>query len=173
MAPTLDNLPPWTTSPLFLVPTLLTLTLATLYYLALPKPLPGIPYNPESRWRLLGDVPSILASPYRRRWFPDQCVRHGSPIVQIFLSPFGRPAVLVSDFREQQDVCLRRHREFDRSDFNRAVFGGLSPEHHISMKTSDPRFKGNKELLRDLMTPAFLNNVGGCLSRSRHEHTAS
>lgn len=136
------------------------LALGLLYYLALPKPYPGIPYNPEARWRILGDVPSIQASPYRRRWFMEQCIRHKSPIVQLFLSPFGKPIVLVCDFREQQDVCLRRHREFDRSSLNKVVFGGVAPEHHISMKTADPRFKGNKELLRDLMTPAFLHDVG-------------
>lgn len=34
-----------------------------------------------------------------------------------------------------------------------------SGNHHIGMRTWDPQFKANRELVKDLMTPNFLNTV--------------
>jgi len=56
---------------------------------------------------------------------------------------------------------MRRHgKEFDCSTVSSDNYGPLIPNHHIVMKSSDPRYKGNKELVRDLMSLAFLNEVG-------------
>jgi hypothetical protein len=126
----------------------------------LPRPIPGIPYNKAAVTRLLGDLPEVLATDQRRAWFPAQNLRHNSPVVQIFVQPFRGPWVLVGDFREAQDIQMRRTKEFDRSTQNRETFGGIIPNNHITMRSSDPRFKGNRELIKDLMTPGFLNEVG-------------
>lgn len=85
-----------------------------LYQAALPKPLPGIPYNKHSTKRILGDIPDLVA--YRAEtgqasaWFRDQIVKHNEPVIQLFMRPFGKPWVLISDFREAQDVVSRRTR---------------------------------------------------------------
>ena len=90
-------------------------------------------------------------------WMVSQSVALNSPIVQLFLRPFQKPWVIITDFRESQDILLRRTREFDRSDFLGDVFVGLVPEFHISKKSTDEKFKSNRNLIKDLMTPAFLH----------------
>ncbi|PHH73227.1 hypothetical protein CDD83_4794 [Cordyceps sp. RAO-2017] len=97
----------------------LGLGLAYLYRAALPKPLPGIPYNKDSARRLFGDVKAIRQSTYRRRWIWSQPRLHRSPISQAFLFPFRRPTVIVSDYRTAVDICSRRIKEFDRGTRNR------------------------------------------------------
>lgn len=54
---------------------------------------------------------------------------------------------------------MRRLKEFDRSDVTWEQFNGVVPGHHITLKSSDPKFKKNKELIRDLMAPTFLQQV--------------
>lgn len=135
------------------------LSLYLVYRAALPKPFPEIPYNKESVNRILGDLPLLPKTPNHRAFFMEQNIKHNSPIVQVFLRPLSKPFVVVSDFQIQMDVCLRRTKDFDRSVLNHQTFVGVIPNHHITMQTRDPRFKGNKELVRDLMTPAFLNDV--------------
>jgi hypothetical protein len=130
-----------------------------LRWLALPKPLRGIPYDQTSATRLAGDVPNMRNAKRVRVWLRHQFEKHNSPIVQVFMTPFQKPWVLVADFREAQDVMIRRTKEFDRSALTTDSFGGVMPESHINMKTADRRFKRNKELVKDLMTPAFLNEV--------------
>ena len=93
-------------------------------------------------------------------WVTSQNYNLQSPIVQIFGRPFARPWVVVTDFREAQDILLRRTKEFDRANFMGDIFLGLLPEHHISMKT-DNTFKQHRRWLQDLMTPAFLHGVSG------------
>lgn len=137
----------------------LTLGVTLLYYYFLPKPFPGIPYNRAAIGRLFGDAHDMKAAPRVRAWLRGQFAKHDSPIVQIFVVPFGKPWILVSDFREAQDVMLRRTADFDRSSLTTDSFGGVMPENHVCMKTSDPRFPHNRELVRDLMTPSFLSQV--------------
>ncbi len=137
-----------------------------LRWAALPRPFPGIPYNKASAGRVLGDIPEFKGSKGFRFWLGDQFARHNSPIVQIFIKPFARPILLIGDFREAQDVMIRRFKEFDRSSVTSDCFRTLLPESHLSMKTADPRFKHQKELLKDLMTWEFLNEVRGRESRS-------
>lgn len=54
---------------------------------------------------------------------------------------------------------MRRTKEFDRSNFFGDIFAGTIPDHHIRKLSQDPKFKSNRALVKDLMTPAFLNNV--------------
>ncbi|KAI1843859.1 hypothetical protein JX266_009915 [Neoarthrinium moseri] len=133
------------------------------YQWALPKPLPGIPYNKEAVKSILGDAAEIRELKKRggrpRTWFGQQNAKHNSPLVQAFLAPLSKPMLILSDFREAQDILLRRGKEFDRGGRNLAALGGVIPNHHIGMRTSDPQFKANRELVKDLMTPNFLNTV--------------
>lgn len=133
------------------------------YRWALPKPIPGIPYDESARKTIYGNMPEILAYVKKhgrvRPWITAHPMRHNSPITQFWTSPFSKPSVIISDFQESQDMLLRRSKEFDRSRRSAALFAGIAGNHHIAMRSSDPRFKGNKELVKDLMTPAFLNEV--------------
>ena len=66
-----------------------------LFRLALPRPIPGIPYNKHSAMRLLGDVPDMLRWQRERSemlsFLTAQTTKLKSPIVQVFMRPFGRP----------------------------------------------------------------------------------
>ncbi|KAF5658571.1 cytochrome P450 monooxygenase 1A1 [Fusarium heterosporum] len=125
----------------------------------LPKPIPGIPYNESAAKSLLGDIHEFRTAPNRREWLARQAVKHQSPLVQLFMRPFARPWVFVADYFEASDICMRRLKEFDRADIMREQFGGLVPGHHITLKSSDPQFKKNKELVRDLMSVSFLQQA--------------
>ena len=133
----------------------------------LPKPIPGIPYNKHSAQQIWGDTAEMTRDLRVRFWMRDQFARHNSPIVQIFVHPFSKPWVLLADFREAQDIMMRRTKEFDKSKRTVDSFMGVLGDSFISMKSWDHRFKHNKELVKDLMNPAFLNEVrlrvGRCL----------
>ncbi|RDA93724.1 hypothetical protein CP533_0213 [Ophiocordyceps camponoti-saundersi (nom. inval.)] len=130
-----------------------------LYLRALPRPLPGIPYNRDSARRLLGDVREMKQAAYRRRWIWSQPRLHDAPISQAFLLPFRPPTVIVSDYRTAVDICARRIKEFDRGSRTRECVGITAPNFHFTMQSSDPRFRRHRELLRDLMTAGFLKEV--------------
>ncbi|KAI0158544.1 cytochrome P450 [Pestalotiopsis sp. NC0098] len=133
------------------------------YQWALPKPLPGIPYNKAATKSILGDA--VEMSEVRKKggrpraWLGEQPWRHNSPLVQVFLAPLSKPILILSDYREVQDILLRRGKEFDRGGRNLDALGGVIPNHHIGMKTQSPQFKANRELVKDLMTPNFLHTV--------------
>lgn len=134
-----------------------------LYRRALPQPIPGIPHNKDAAKSLLGDAPEFLKYVKDHNgsavaWWTQQCVKHSSPIVQIFVRPFSRPIVVVADFREAQDIMMRRTKEFDRSTFFEDIFAGTLPNHHIILRTND-KLKAQKRLLADTMMPAFLHEV--------------
>lgn len=132
--------------------------LSALYSYLLPKPITGIPYNPEAVRCLLGDAPAMMRDERGPMdWLLDQGRRHSGPICQLFLRPFSKPFVLISDFREAQDIMLRR-KEWDRSDYSIELLGGQAPYHHINQKTG-PVWKAHRRLLQDLMMPAFLHRV--------------
>lgn len=134
-----------------------------LYRWALPKPIPGIPYDVDASKNLRGSIPDFLA--YRnahgtgRPWFVEQALKHASPLTQFWLTPLGKPWLILTDFQEAQDILLRRGKEFDRGTQSADSFHGVVPNHHIAMTSSNPSFKVNKELVRDLMAPTFLNEV--------------
>lgn len=130
---------------------------------AYPRPLAGIPYNRDAARRLTGDLPEVAAFGKRggsfRLWFLEQATRHGSAITQVFLCPFLRPAIIVSDYREVHDILSHR----DGVDFKRGkkvdAFRGILPHAFPAMETFDPLFKPSRDLARDLMTPSILNSI--------------
>ena len=131
------------------------------YRTVLPRPIPGIPYHKSSANSLFGDIPTMIryisSTNEVISWFSNQCIELNSPIVQLFIRPFGRPMIFIADWRESQDILMRR-KEFDRSNFFGEVFLGLLPKAFISMQTNDT-FRHQRRLLADTMSPAFLNQV--------------
>lgn len=137
------------------------------YRWALPKPIKGIPYHKKSAKSILGDVPSLMKHVGETKasltWMSAQCIELNSPIVQLFLKPLGKPVVLLSDFRETQDITMRRLKDFDRSDLFYNVFVGILPNHHIIMPSNEKQ-KNHRRMLGDTMTPTFLNDVSNAIS---------
>ncbi|KAG9580951.1 cytochrome P450, partial [Aureobasidium melanogenum] len=156
----------------------LSLTLLYLVYrAALHRPIPGIPYNKETAGTILGDLPEFLNYVKENdgqavNWWHMQLEKHDSPIIQLFLRPFGRPTVIVADFREAQDVLLRRSKEFDRSKAFNNAFSGVLPHHHISQKTTE-KVKAQKRLLADTMSASFLNEASHNNVAAPHIHEAT
>jgi cytochrome P450 len=144
----------------FLVTSLVILTL--LRRALLPKPIPGIKYKKESAQRILGDAPDLLKwrSETKEMWsyVAKLAVELNTPIFQMFMRPLGKPWVVIADFREAEDIQIRRQGEFDRSAFLGEVFGPLLPHNHVWMP-SDARFRAHRQLLRDTMSPGFLYGV--------------
>jgi len=132
-----------------------------LYRWALPKPIPGIPHNAAAAKHILGDVPSLLEGIGRtgefNLWLLEQASKLGSPLFQVLIRPLGKPIVVLADFREAQDMLMRR-KDFDRSSLVADLLEGAGPKHHIIMKTG-PEWKQHRRLLQDLMSPQFLNEV--------------
>ncbi|KAK0641830.1 cytochrome P450 [Cercophora newfieldiana] len=125
-------------------------------------PLPGIPYNRDAATRLMGDLTEMkewMAKGRMRYWFLELAGRHGSAISQVFLGPFAKPAIVVSDYREVKDILSHR----DAVDFKRglktSVFAGILPHSFAALETYDPGFKANRELMRDLMRPSTLSSL--------------
>ncbi|KAI0483413.1 cytochrome P450 [Xylaria cf. heliscus] len=144
----------------------LTLVLALVFWAyrqGFPRPLPGIPYNLGALNRFMGDYPEIneyiKSGKGYRVWLGSLSSRHNSPVTQVFLAPYSKPCVVLSDYRESFDILTRRTKEFDRSGRTAATVRGIVPHSLITMTSTDPRFKGNKELTKDLMTPTFLTEV--------------
>ncbi|KAI0530020.1 cytochrome P450 [Xylaria digitata] len=140
-----------------------TFSLYRLYTWALPRPIPGIPFDKAAKQRLLGNVPDVLDHVRKtgrmRTWFTEHNLRHQAVLTQAWIRPFSRPTLFLADFRESQDILLRRNKEFDRGQRSVDLFAGPVPNHHIAMLSSDPCYKRNKKLIRDLMTPRFLQDV--------------
>jgi hypothetical protein len=134
-----------------------------LYRQALPRPLPGIAYDEHAANSLLGNLPQMIAYARKNKalfpWFAEQNSKYDSPLFQFWIGPLAKPMILLADYQETQDILIRRTKEFDRSQAMINVFRPGAPDHHITMRSADPRFKGNKELIRDLMSPSFLNSV--------------
>lgn len=149
--------------PIAAIPIIAAVFLYLAYRWALPKPIPGIPYDESARRNILGNLPEIRAYLKKhgrfRPWIVAHPVRHKAPLTQFWLRPFAGPSLILSDFQEAQDILLRRTKEFDRDQRSVNIMQSAVSNHHIAMKSNDPRFKGNKELVKDLMAPAFLNEV--------------
>lgn len=130
---------------------------------ALPKPIPGIPYRAGAISSIFGDFTTIgryvaSADVTFFDWLTVQAKQLDSPIFQFFSRPLGRPIVVLSDFREGQDILMRRGKEFDRSTNASDIFKGIIPNHHIVQKTN-ATWKSHRRLLQDLMSPGFLDGV--------------
>lgn len=133
-----------------------------IYRLALPKPIPGIPYNKTSASRLLGDIPDLAADTKRRGdvylWFLDQNMRAGRVMNQIFIQPFGPPAIILADGRETRDILVNRTADFDRSHLVRNLLRPVVGRAQITLPTG-PTWKAHRRLVQDTMSAKFLNNV--------------
>lgn len=142
---------------------IVSLLLYVFYRWALPNPISDIPYNESGRKNILGDIPSLIEGTKRtgefNLWLLEQASKLRAPLFQVFIRPLGRPMLVMCDFRESQDILMRR-KDFDRSDMVVDMLGGVGPDHHILLKT-DAEWKRHRRLLQDLMSPAFLNEVAG------------
>ncbi|TPX07063.1 uncharacterized protein E0L32_011051 [Thyridium curvatum] len=135
-----------------------------LYRAALPHPIHGIPHNKESARRVLGDLPELM------RWknklgnafgyFTDLTQKTASPVVQVFLRPFGRPWVIVVDPRESHDIMTRRYAEFDRSAFFGDTMKAMGPQFHAHFPTGR-EWTVHRRLIGDTMSAGFLHSVAG------------
>jgi len=132
------------------------------YRWLLPKPLPGIAYNPEARKSLFGDASSMArdlsTTGEFSMWLAKQVEKMRSPVCQVFVHPFTLPWILVADFRESQDILMRRP-EFEKPQFLIDAMQGLG-DFHARYKTNEA-FRARRHLRQDLMTPSFLNNTMG------------
>ncbi|KAJ0331620.1 hypothetical protein COL5a_002284 [Colletotrichum fioriniae] len=90
----------------------------------------------------MGDIDSFLESQKQGismfRWVAAQTENLKSPIIQLFMRPLSPPTVIVTDFREAEDISMRRYKEFDRTDFLRYISQPLMPQFHMMMKSDDP-----------------------------------
>ena len=151
----------------------ITVLLTFIYWEALPKPLPGIPYTKKSRWHAFGDAFDFVK--YTKdtgegfRWFATKAAELQSPVFQVFLAPFSKPVVIVADIQEVIDMSTRRTKEFDRGGFLTGWVGLLFPEGTISMPSHD-KFKDQRNIWSSTMTSQFLNSVS---ARMIHQHTSS
>ncbi|KAK3933641.1 cytochrome P450 [Diplogelasinospora grovesii] len=140
-----------------------------LYQRLLPKPLPGIPYNPEATKSLWGDEPALTrylsANGEFSSWLGEQCLKLGSPVVQIFVQPFQMPWILVADFHEAQDILMRRT-DFEKPQF---LIDGLAAlgDFHARYRTAEDAFRSRRQLRQDLMAPKFLNNYIGPFAHTK------
>ncbi|KAF2761845.1 cytochrome P450 [Pseudovirgaria hyperparasitica] len=132
------------------------------YRWALPRPIPGIPYNASSAGKVLGDVPDLLnelaLTGDMVQWLLKQNLKTQSPISQIFVQPLGKPYVLVSDWRAARDVMMHRSKEFDRSSLITNLFEGLLRRQQFTLQTG-AEWRAHRFLVQDTMTPAFLNKM--------------
>ena len=140
------------------------LFLRLLYRLALPRPVPGIPYNASSVHNLLGDVPAMASHIAKAdgtfiTYILSTMKSLNAPLVQVFIRPLSKPLLVLADFRETHDILVRR-KDFDRSTSLGDLVKGLAPDHHIHLKTN-AAWKTQRRLVQDLMTPSFLHNVAG------------
>lgn len=140
----------------------ITVVLYGLYRWLLPKPVPGIAYNPEATRSLFGDaqdmIKEVSVTGEFRVWCAKQVKKMNSPICQVFIRPFGKPWILLADYRESRDILMRR-KEFDKSSFLSDSMACMGAFHGIYI-TGD-KFKANRQLIQDLMTTTFLNNHMG------------
>lgn len=112
-----------------------------LYRTIRPKPLPGIPSNPGSAGRLLGDLPEVLKLQRTDKdifqLLGQWCHKLNSPIMQVFLRPGARPWVIVADPQEEYDIMTRRTAEFERSSFFADLFRAFVPSFQAGLATND------------------------------------
>ncbi|KAH6974633.1 hypothetical protein BKA56DRAFT_619569 [Ilyonectria sp. MPI-CAGE-AT-0026] len=121
----------------------------SLYLFLLPKPIPGVPYNKDATRSIMGDIPSFLENQKQGislwRWVASQCETLQSPIIQLWVRPLSRPVVVVADFREAEDVSMRRSKEFDRANSLDHIFGPLFSQFHKLIKSNDALYKRQRK----------------------------
>lgn len=157
----MDNLP--SISTLVIVATILVIGYC-LRQSMVQQPISGIPHNRSSAHTILGDALGMLGHFKKQKtvwdWTSIQAANLNSPVIQLFIRPFGNPIVFLFDIREGQDIQTRRTHEFDRSKFFGDLFAGTIPNHSIRMPTNE-KFKKQRRLLMDTMSNRFLTEVAG------------
>ncbi|KAL3426498.1 cytochrome P450 [Phlyctema vagabunda] len=147
---------------LVMLATVVAAALFLLYRAALPKPIPGIPYDEKSARRLLGDVPDAFKhyskTSEMMSFLAQRCQELDSPMVQVFMRPFSKPWVVMADGREASDIMARRGREFDRGNIFRDFFEAVIPHQQSGLPTND-QWRYNRRLVACAMSTPFLNNV--------------
>jgi hypothetical protein len=140
----------------------LSFSFYTVYRWLIPKPIPGIPYNPKAGRRPLGDAIDLFREVRVTSQFNLWCARQvenlNSPICQVFVNPFSKPWVLLADVQESQDIMVRR-KEFDRSSVMKT--GMASFGHFQAPLSSDEKWRESRAWTQDIMTPKFLGNFVG------------
>ncbi|KAK7999678.1 hypothetical protein PG990_012278 [Apiospora arundinis] len=149
--PSSDGLKP---KVIFLLPICLVICAAYgLYLWLLPKPIPGIPYNPEAVRLLLGDIPAMIDEVNRTGeiyvWCCKQLNKLDSPICQVFIQPLAKPWVLLADYAETKDILQHRKGDFDTSSFLADGLDCLGSFH--GRFVSGTTFRSNRKLLVRLL----------------------
>ncbi|OAL00812.1 cytochrome P450, partial [Phaeosphaeriaceae sp. SRC1lsM3a] len=131
------------------------------YEWLLPKPYPGIPYDKQAARRLLGDGPEMIREVGLTRevhiWLLKKVNEIQEPLCQqVFVQPFAKPWIILSDAVEAQNIMTRRP-EFERSDFDRtslSALDGFHSRHHMG-----DVWKRTRAWLSDILSPQFLNET--------------
>lgn len=158
---------PTSRTSLTIIGILAALVIHQAYRFALPKPIPGIPYNEASAHKLLGDVPAMTSHMAETEggtfitYIMKTMRSLNAPLIQVFIRPLSKPLLIMADFPEAHDLLVRRNKDFDRSHTLGDLVQGLAPDHHIHLKTEGSAWKAQRRLVQDLMTPSFLHNVAG------------
>jgi hypothetical protein len=124
-----------------------------IYRWALPKPIPGIPYDKKVARSIFGNLPELISwqKVHGRPilYMTDYCRHLGSPLAQVWLCPLRKPALVLTDFTEIENVTQRRAKEFGRDRDFTQPFRYVVPEFHVTLEKEDPRYSANKDLLKD------------------------
>ncbi|KAG6355011.1 hypothetical protein INS49_004092 [Diaporthe citri] len=89
--------------------------IGTLLYLAyrwaLPKPIPGIPYDEAASKSVLGNVPEMLRFAKDNDgnivpWFFKKLTEKNAPMVQVWIKPLQPPAVVICDYMEIEELMV-------------------------------------------------------------------
>ena len=140
----------------------IVILIGRLVWNAIPSVLPGIPHRgSKSRW--FGDLRDLIkhrsAHGTAIPWMTEQCQQEKTPILQLFILPLQKhPLVVVNDFREAEDVAIRRQGEFDVSPMTIAFLSTVVPNGTLAM-FSHERFKVQRKLWAGTMSTEFLRNV--------------
>ncbi|KAK0620805.1 hypothetical protein B0T14DRAFT_567527 [Immersiella caudata] len=78
---------------------------------------------------------------------------------QVFLRPFSKPAIVVSDYREVIDILSRRDGVGFKRGIKSDVFKGIIPHSLTAMETFDPRFRANREMSKGIMMTSWLRDI--------------
>ncbi|KAL0944812.1 cytochrome p450 monooxygenase [Colletotrichum truncatum] len=142
---------------------LVVLVFLSCYRLALPKPIPGIPYEKAAANSIFGNMMQVLAfqKTHGRTmlWFAKYSEENAWPLSQVWLRPFSKPMLILTDFAETENILLRKSRHYGRGQSFTDTLDKVVPEFHVTLEKEDPRYNANKGLLRDTMTPSFLQSV--------------
>ncbi|KAK4500900.1 hypothetical protein PRZ48_009092 [Zasmidium cellare] len=150
----------WSFQWLVAAATLLPALTFVIYRSPSPCPIPGIPHN--TNLGLLGDLPELWRWQSQTQqvfnFYTSHFEKLDSPIVQLFVRPFRRPCVFVSDPDVTEDTLTRRGDEFDRSALFGDLLNGIVPYNHARLPTNK-QMRAQRRLLSDTMSPHFLRSI--------------